>query len=82
MVESALATWLRRCFIPQSLRDRVKQNFRMSKRPHLVDEDLARLTAEFDRDLDQLGSWLGIELNCQNFKQVTAASSLDWKYVD
>lgn len=79
LVESATATWLRRHLVPQGFRDMVKQNLSMSKRPHLADEDRARLAAEFDRDLAQLGAWLGTKLDCQNFKQVTAETSLDWK---
>lgn len=78
LVESAPATWLRRHLIPQGLRDAVKMRLRMQKRPVLGEADRARLEAEFDRDLAQLGAWLGTRLDCQNFKQVTSAVSLDW----
>lgn len=78
LVKSGPATWLRRRFIPQSLRDAVKMKLRMQKRPALNDQVLAQLEAEFDRDLVQLGKWLGTDINCQNFKQVTSATSLNW----
>ncbi|MDH4234623.1 MAG: sulfotransferase [Gallionella sp.] len=78
LVKSALATWLRRNFIPQSLRDSVKSKLSMRNRPVLGAEDRARLEAEFDRDLAQLGKWLGVGLDCQNFKQATSAESLNW----
>jgi hypothetical protein len=79
LVESGPATWLRRRFIPQGLRDAVKTRLRMKKRPVLSDEARVRLDAEFDRDLLQLGKWLGTGLDCQNFKQLTSEKSLNWK---
>ena len=55
LVESGPAIWLRRRFIPQGLRDAVKTRLRMRDRPVLRDEARARLEAEFDHDLAQLG---------------------------
>ena len=78
LVESAPATWLRRHFIPQGLRDAVKVKLRMQKRPELSAADRTRLETEFDHDLAQLGAWLGTTLDCKNFKQVTAAEPLNW----
>ena len=78
LVESAPATWLRRHLIPQGLRDVVKMKLRMRERPALSKEEQTRLEAEFDRDLAQLGKWLGTRLDCQNFKKITAATSLNW----
>lgn len=82
LVESGPATWLRRHFVPQSLRDAIKRKLRMRERPALGEEARARLEAEFDRDLAQLGKWLGVGLDCRNFKQVTAAKSLEWVLPD
>lgn len=79
LVESIPATWLRRRFIPQGLRDAIKMNLRMQKRPVLGEEVRARLEAGFDHDLAQMGKWLGVDLNCQNFKQLTSTGSLNWK---
>ena len=78
LVKSGPATWLRRRFIPQALRDAVKIKLRMRNRPELDKENRARLEMEFDRDLAQLGKWLGTDLDCRNFKQVTSAASLEW----
>lgn len=78
LVESGPATWLRRRFIPQRLRDAIKMKLRMRKRPVLSEEVRLRLEAKFDRDLAQLGMWLGVDLDCQNFKQLTSSAPLDW----
>jgi len=78
LVESGPAVWLRRHLIPQSVRDLVKKKLSMKKRPVLDTEAQAMLEEEFDRDLAQLGKWLGIDLNCKNFKQATSETCLDW----
>jgi len=82
LVESVPATWVRRRFIPQGLRDSIKLKLSMQKRPILGDEAIARLEAEFDLDLAQLGKWLGIDLDCLNYKQMTSAVSLNWNMPD
>jgi hypothetical protein len=82
LVKSGPATWVRRHFIPQSLRDAIKTKLRMQKRPMLDDRVRVRLETEFDRDLAELGRWLGTDINCKNFKQVTSAVSLDWVLAD
>ena len=78
LVQSAPATWLRRRFIPQSLRDAVKEKLRMRNRPVLSERTKAKLEEEFDIDLKKLGKWLDVELDCKNFKQLTAARPLEW----
>lgn len=80
LVESGPATWLRRRFIPQNVRDAVKEKLRMKKRPLLDEEDRLRLEMLFDQDLLQLGEWLGISLACQNFKKTTSAATLEWVF--
>ena len=82
LVESTPATWLRRHFIPQGLRNIIKSKLRIQKRPVLGEDARARLEAEFDHDLAQLGKWLGINLDCKSFKQVTSATSLNWIVAD
>lgn len=78
LVESGPATWFRHHFIPQALRDAVKMKLRMRERPVLSEKVQASLEEEFDRDLKILGEFLGANLNCKNFKQVTSAESLNW----
>ncbi len=78
LIESAAATWLRRNLVPQGLRNRVKSRLRMQERPQLDDATRAELETRFDPDLARLGQWLGTELDCRNFRQVTAAGPLNW----
>ena len=78
LVEFGPAVWLRRHFIPQALRDAVKTKLRMQKRPALDMNARTRLEVEFDRDLVELGEWLGTDIDCKNFKQKTSAESLNW----
>lgn len=69
-------TWLRRRFVPQSLRDRVKRVWQMKNRPQLSNATRARLVLAFDQDLKTLGRWFGVELNCENFTQVVTDEPL------
>ena len=46
VVDHPLAAWLRRSFVPQSLRDKVKSRLRMDNRPKLSAEARARLETE------------------------------------
>lgn len=78
LVESAPATWLRRHFIPQALRNAVKMKLRMEVRPVLSEKVQTRLEEEFDRDLEILGKLLGVNLDCRNFRQVTSVEPLNW----
>lgn len=77
-VESNLATSLRRLFIPKILRNAIKTKLRMQDRPVLNSELQTRVESEFDRDLENLGRMFGVNLNCENFKQVTSLKHLEW----
>jgi hypothetical protein len=68
LIESNTLKWLRQNLVPQSFRDAIKQKFMMTERPVINDEKMAYLTEIFDKDLAVLGSWLNIELTCENFK--------------
>ncbi|MEP0844545.1 MAG: sulfotransferase domain-containing protein [Phycisphaerae bacterium] len=70
IVWNPLVTWVRRRFIPQSWRDRVKRLWQMRKRPRLSPESLRLLQETFDQDLARLGELLGVSINCANFKAV------------
>jgi hypothetical protein len=78
VVDSAAATWMRRAFVPQGLRDWVKNMLTMKHRPELSDKLRAELEVVFDKDLAVLGNWLGKSLNCQNFKSDTAGGYSEW----
>lgn len=68
-----------RQMLPQGLRDRVKRLWQMRKRPELSAGARAELEATFDRDLSELGEWLGVELNCRSFKEQTGSRALTWR---
>lgn len=78
VVESSLGSCARRTFVPKSFRETVKSRLRLADRPDITSETRIKLETIFDEDLESLGTLLGVELNCKNFKDVTSASSLDW----
>jgi hypothetical protein len=78
LVENRLATWFRRSLVPKRLRDRIKNRLTMNERPRLSEGNENRLVGLFDRDLETLGNWLGIDLNCANFKEQTKSASPEW----
>jgi len=78
LIDSTLATWVRRSLVPRRVRNAVKRRRVMRQRP-VLDATLRRqLEQDFDRDLEQLGKWLGAHITCSNFRQVTGSHSLDW----
>lgn len=78
LIDSSYMTFIRRTFIPQSLRDRVKKGLAMTERPTIGQANLAKLTERFDQDLARLGSLMSIELNCSNYKSVVKKPGLSW----
>ncbi len=78
LIESAPARALRRSLVPRGLRDWVKGKLTMRQRPELGAATRAALIAEFDRDLAQLGQWLGKPINCNKFKEITGSEELNW----
>jgi hypothetical protein len=79
LVTAPLLTPLRQCLLPRSISDSLKCLWLDRSAPPLPPPDLvARLTATFDDDLARLGSWLGVELSCENFRQVTREQTLEW----
>ena len=78
VIETDPAIWVRRTFLPQSLRNWVKSKLTIRNRPKLSDEIQAGLEVTFNQDLEKLGNCLGIELNCKNFKHITSSTNLNW----
>jgi hypothetical protein len=70
---------LREALIPRSVRNRVKAFWQMKEPPVLSEASIAWLEEIFDQDLATLGTWLGTELTCANFKEVTAKNDLKWR---
>jgi len=69
IINSAPMTWVRRTFVPQGLRDGIKEFLAMRTRPELSESQLAKVTEVFDLDLKLLNDRLGFEMDCQNFNQ-------------
>jgi hypothetical protein len=82
LVDSNVATWLRRKIIPVRLRHAVKKRLQMEQRPELSERNLANLEEVFNRELERLGEWLGVRLDCQNFKEITMKKPLNWIEID
>lgn len=64
--------------VPQSMRDRMKVKWSMQDRPELSEPVKSRLEDIFDDDLRELGSWIGVNLNCSNFKDVVQQVVPHW----
>lgn len=79
LVNLPVVTTIRKRLIPQSWRDRVKQQWQMTERPTLSPEVELQLEQLFNVDLALLGEWLGVQLDCENFRDVTSTSALAWK---
>lgn len=71
IVNAPILSTIRRRLIPQSARDAIKQRWQMRQRPTLTDANRVYLQQIFDKELAIIGKWLGINLNCNNFKEAT-----------
>lgn len=78
IVEAPGLRELRRLLIPKSFRTWVRSLWTIKQKPELTPENLEKLKIIFDRDLEVLGSWLGVELTCDNFQKTVKNSSLNW----
>lgn len=79
IIELGPLVWLRRRFIPKSVRTRIRQLWTMKEHPELSERRERQLAELFDDDLARLGRWLGADLRCENFRERTASESLNWK---
>ena len=74
LINSKPMAWLRKALIPQRLRDRVKQQLSMQRRPEISSAQLARITEIFDRDLQTVGDWIDVQLTCENFNKAAKSN--------
>ena len=74
LINSKPMAWLRKALIPQRVRDRVKQQLSMQRRPEISSAQLARITEIFDRDLQTVGDWIDVQLTCENFNKVAKSN--------
>lgn len=79
LVESGFMTFLRRTLVPQSIRDKIKNNLTIQKRPEIDGVHLNKLITIFDQDLSRLGDSLGVELTCDSYKQIVSSQELSLK---
>lgn len=77
IVDNPALAAVRRAFVPQSWRDKIKAQLVMKERPTLSDDSKEMLRKIFDQDLATLTPLVGVELNCENFKERVCANSGD-----
>ncbi|PQO45971.1 sulfotransferase family protein [Blastopirellula marina] len=71
-------SWVRRTMVPRSVRNYVKGFWQMKVRPQLSPERHDDLVATFDQSLKRLGSWVGLDLDCDNFRVKTRENLPRW----
>lgn len=76
LINHPLLEWFRHTCIPKSVREAVKNQLTLKKRPEIDDEHLQKLTLIFNNDLKSLGLLLGIELNLENYKMFAARENI------
>src|SRR5579875_2283284 len=79
LVQSPVLTSIRRRVVPRRLSECLKGFWRARIAPPRLTPILeARLREVFDADLAQLGEWLGLRLDCENFHRATVDLALEW----
>jgi hypothetical protein len=79
LVRAPVLCTLRQRIVPRHWSQSLKERWREPIDPPAMQPDLiARLREVFDADLAQLGSWLGITLDCENFHATTIGRSYSW----
>ncbi len=78
LVQNPALKVIRQQLIPKSWRDQVRKSWSLKKKPEIEPGQIDYLKAIFDEDLAVLGSWLGTELSCDNFKATVKEHSREW----
>ena len=78
LIESKIAKVIRRNLIPKQIRNLVKYKLRMQDRPIINEKNMSELEKEFNQDLAILSKWLGKDINCHNFKDLTSSMTFGW----
>jgi hypothetical protein len=79
LVQAPVLAGLRQRILPRQLSQSLKGLWRASiDPPRLPYAQAAYLREIFDADLAELGSWLGITIDCENFHDVTTDRAHDW----
>ncbi len=78
LIESSVAKSIRRNLVPKKIRNLIKGKLRMQERPVIDEKYIRKLEDIFNQDLKMLSKWLGKDINCYNFKNVTSTEALEW----
>jgi hypothetical protein len=79
LVQAPVLTRIRRRIVPRQWSESLKELWRARiEPPQLTPILAARLREIFDADLAQLGSWLGVRLDCENFRDATGDRAHEW----
>lgn len=78
IVETPGLREIRQNLIPKSWRNWVRSLWQMKEKPQIEPQQLQFLRSVFDEDLAVIGSWLGVELTCENFKSSVRNRAIDW----
>jgi hypothetical protein len=72
LVRAPVLTPIRQTLLPRSWTESIKGLWRARiEPPRLAPATLRRLRDVFDEDLDRLGAWLGLRLDCDTFAEAT-----------
>jgi hypothetical protein len=78
LVEAPGLKQMRQQLMPKSWRNWARSLWQMKQKPEIEPQKLADLQSIFNQDLFTLGTWLGVELSCDNFKSTVKSQSFDW----
>jgi len=70
--------WFVRRLVPERNRAWARSFRQMKMRPTLAQSDRIALEAMFDKDLADLGEWLGIPLSCSTFHDLALGAEPEW----
>ncbi len=79
LLEAPILKQIRQQLIPKSWRNRVRGFWQMKQKPQLNPKNLEDLQSVFDSDLSIVGSWVGLDLSCENFKSTVKNSLVNWQ---
>lgn len=69
ILQNPVLRFMRRSLVSKNFRDWIKARLSMRKRPQLNEKSIAKLTEIFDADLQNLQSYLGYRLTCENYHE-------------
>jgi hypothetical protein len=79
LVQAPVLTPIRQRVVPRRVSESLKEFWRARvEPPRLTPVIEARLREVFDADLAQLGSWLGVLLDCETFHERSVGRALEW----